>query len=65
MCIRDRPLSIANFAALVMKPLPNPLITFDQVKLLKKDNIITSDEHTLESLGIQPKSARVIVPTYL
>ena len=59
------PLSIANFAALVMKPLPNPLITFDQVKLLKKDNIITSDEHTLESLGIQPKSARDIVPTYL
>ena len=59
------PLSIANFAALVMKPLPNPLITFDQVKLLKKDNVITSEEHTLESLGIQPKSARDIVPTYL
>ena len=59
------PLSFANFAALVMKPLPNPLITFDQVKLLKKDNVITSQEHTLVSLGIQPKSARDIVPTYL
>ena len=34
------PLSFANVTALLMKLSPSPMITFDQVKMLKKDNSI-------------------------
>ena len=59
------PLSFANFVALMMMPLPSPLITFDQVKLLRKDNVISKTEYNLEKLGIKPSSPRDIISTYI
>ncbi len=59
------PLSFANFAALLMTPLPTPLITFDQVKLLRKDNVISDTEYNLEKLGINPSSPKNIIGTYI
>ena len=59
------PLSFANFAALMMMPLPSPLITFDQVRLLKKDNVISGTKYNLEKLGITPSSPRDIINTYI
>ena len=59
------PLSFANFIAFMMLPLPSPLITFDQVKLLKKDNIISKTEFNLEKLGIDPTSPKSIISTYI
>jgi len=48
-----------------MLPLPSPLITFDQVKLLRKDNVISKTEYNLEKLGIEPSSPRSIISTYI
>ena len=59
------PLSIANFIAFMMLPLPSPLITFDQVKLLRKDNVISKTEYNIEKLGIEPSSPRNIISSYI
>lgn len=52
---------IATFAQL----LPDPIITRDLVKILKFDNVVTEKKNTINSLGIEPQSSQVIVPTYL
>ena len=59
------PLSFENFIAFMMLPLPSPLITFDQVKLLRKDNVISKTEYNLEKLGIEPSSPKNIISTYI
>jgi NADH dehydrogenase len=47
-------------------PLPRPLITRDQVELLKTDNVIRDPQtKTLGNLGISPTALEVILPTYL
>ncbi len=48
---------------------PKPLITPDQVELLKNDNVVSDaarhDGCTLEALGIIPELMEAIVPSYL
>ena len=55
--------------AAVLGMLPNPLLTQDQLKQLKNDNIVSSqaeqDGRTLSGIGISPQSTAAIVPTYL
>lgn len=50
-------------------PLIAPPLTSDQVKLLKKDNVVSpaakAEGRTLEGLGIQPVTMAAILPTYL
>jgi NADH dehydrogenase len=47
-------------------PLPRPLITRDQVELLKSDNVITDRRaKTLRDLGITPTALEIILPTYM
>jgi NADH dehydrogenase len=45
--------------------MPKPLLTRDQVRLLKQDNVVTGALPTLADLGIEPSGAEAIVPTYL
>jgi len=49
--------------------MPNPLLTPDQVELLRTDNVVSNqakDEgRTIEALGIDPEPMRAIVPSYL
>ena len=45
--------------------MPNPLITPDQVKLLKKDNIVSPKAWSFKKLDIDPHSVELIVPKYL
>ena len=59
------PLSFANVTALLMKLSPSPMITFDQVKMLKKDNIVSDTPYNLSSLGITAKSSRDIISNYI
>jgi uncharacterized protein YbjT (DUF2867 family) len=42
-----------------------PLLTVDQVRLLKSDNVVPQGAFTLDDLDIQPASVERIVPTYL
>lgn len=74
---RDRPYFpmpfwLAKLQAILTWPLPNSMrpITSDQVKMLKKDNVVSAtaqeEGRTIEALGVEhPQSAGVIVPEYL
>lgn len=66
------PFSIApafGFAGELLGILPflDPPITRDQVKLLKRDNVVASspDIGTIADLGVQPKTVEAILPTYM
>ncbi len=59
------PLPLAHVEAMVLQLLPNPMLTTDQVKLLRHDNVVSGNLPGLERLGIVPTAAEVIVPTYL
>jgi NADH dehydrogenase len=63
------PFPFATLKAQFLQLLPKPLLTVDQVKLLKQDNVVSeaakNDGRTLEGLGIDPISMEVVVPTYL
>ena len=53
----------------VLGLLPKPLLTTDQVELLKSDNVVSEqarrERRTLEGLGIAPSGIEGIVPGYL
>jgi uncharacterized protein YbjT (DUF2867 family) len=56
-------------AKLPLRVLSKPLLTRDQVELLRYDNVVSDtarqEGRTLEGLGIVPRSVEAIVPTYL
>jgi NADH dehydrogenase len=72
---RSRPLvpllfPVAELQGRLFELLPmRPLLTRDQVLMLKSDNIVSdaakAEGRTLEGLGIAPASIESIVPTYL
>ena len=49
--------------------LPKPLLTPDQVEMLKTDNVVSAaaerEGRTLDGLGIEPTAMEVVVPSYL
>jgi uncharacterized protein YbjT (DUF2867 family) len=63
------PFALAEFQALFLQLMPKPLLTPDQVELLKSDNVVSdaaiSEGRTLPALGIDPVSIEAIVPSYL
>ncbi len=63
------PWAIARLQGRVLGMLPAPLLTLDQVRMLETDNVVsetaTSENRTIEDLGITPKSVEAIVPGYL
>ena len=59
------PFGLASFQAAFLQLLPNPLLTMDQVKLLKKDNLVAPTAAGLADLGITPTSVEAVVPSYL
>ena len=59
------PYALGSVMGKVMEWLPTPLLTADQIKLLKTDNILKGDAFTLEDLNIHPQSLETIVPPYL
>lgn len=60
---------LAYMKASFLGLLPKPLLTSDQVTLLKTDNIVSAEaeaeRRTLAALGIQGRSTAAILPTYL
>lgn len=59
------PFGIATVQAAFLQILPNPILTMDQVKLLKKDNVVAPTAASLADLGITPTSVEAVIPSYL
>jgi NADH dehydrogenase len=59
------PYFLATLEAFFLQLMPKPLLTTDQVRLLKIDNVVSGDLPGLAELGIAPTGAEAIVPTYL
>jgi uncharacterized protein YbjT (DUF2867 family) len=63
------PFALAKFQAGFLQFMPTPLLTPDQVELLRRDVVVTdaaqSERRTLEALGVEPVAMETIVPTYL
>ena len=49
------PLPIANLTAKIFQLLPNPLLTEDQLRLLKYDNILSGKYTSNAQIGVPPK----------
>lgn len=60
---------LARLQAKVLQLLPKPLLTEDQVELLRHDNVVSAtakaEGRTLDGLGIHAQSVEAVVPTYL
>jgi uncharacterized protein YbjT (DUF2867 family) len=48
-----------------MAPFGAPLLTRDQAKLLRIDNVVSADAAGFAALGLVPTAAEAILPTYL
>jgi NADH dehydrogenase len=63
------PFALASFQAMFLQFMPKPLLTPDQVELLKSDNVVSEaalrESRTLEALGIAPVAMAAVVPSYL
>jgi hypothetical protein len=56
---------MADIQASVLQLLPMPLLTRDQVALLRVDNVLSGTRPGLPELGIRPTAVELILPTYL
>jgi uncharacterized protein YbjT (DUF2867 family) len=63
------PFALAKLQATFLQFMPKPLLTPDQVELLKTDNVVSAaaeaEARTLTGLGIEPTTMATIVPSYL
>lgn len=59
------PFCVAKLQASVLRLLPKPPLTPDQVKLLRVDNVVRGGKPGLTDLGIAPVAAEAVLPTYL
>jgi len=59
------PFLFAKFQAKILQLLPKPLLTTDQVEMLKYDNIVTNKYPTLKDLNINPKTIESVLPNYI
>ena len=63
------PFGLAKLQAKFLQFMPKPLLTPDQVELLRVDNVVseaaTAEGRTLAAFGIEPAAMEAIVPSYL
>lgn len=59
------PFWVASIQATFVELMPKPLLTRDQVRLLKTDNVVSDGALTFADLGIAPTALEAILPTYL
>ena len=59
------PWSFAKFQSYFLQMLPNPLLTPDQVELLKYSNVVSGDYPTLKDLGVSGTAIQSILPKYI
>jgi uncharacterized protein YbjT (DUF2867 family) len=59
------PFAIASLKAMFLQLLPSPPLTMDQVRLLRKDNVVSPTAAGLSDLGLTPTSVEAVIPSYL
>ena len=59
------PFSLAKFQSYFLQMAPNPLLTPDQVEILKYNNIVSGKYPTLEDFGISGETIQSILPKYI
>ena len=59
------PFCISMLLARFLQILPKPLLTVDQVKLLKYDNVVVNGDKTLTDFNITPTSMQQMLPNLL
>lgn len=64
-CLITLPFGIAKLKSYFLQLAPKPMLTPDQVELLKKDNVVAAGALTLADLGITPTAMEGILPAYL
>lgn len=64
-CLITLPWGLAAFKGAILQHLPGKLLTTDQVKLLRADNVATRTNPTQAQLGVTPTAIETILPTYM
>lgn len=59
------PFGLAGFKAFFLEWLPKPLLTRDQVRMLRHDVVATPGTPGLADLAITPKALELVLPSYL
>jgi len=59
------PFGMAKFQSYFLQMMPNPLLTPDQVEMLKYNNVVSGEYPTLKDLGIKGKTIRSILSKYI
>ena len=59
------PFNVAKLQSYFLQMFPKPLLTPDQVELLKYNNIVTGEYPTLQDLGVSATTIQSILPTYI
>tara|TARA_B100000959_G_C14866335_1_gene576413 strand:- start:113 stop:1054 length:942 start_codon:yes stop_codon:yes gene_type:complete len=59
------PFSLAKFQSYFLQMLPNPILTPDQVEMLKFNNVLTGEHPALKDLGISGKTIESVLPKYI
>lgn len=63
--ILNIPFGIADLQARILQKLPMPLLTQDQVVLLRSDNVVSRGAEGFDALGIEPQPMSVAAPFFL
>lgn len=59
------PFGLAHLQALFLQLGSKPMLTPDQVRLMRRDNVVSGTQPGFDALGIAPTAAEAILPTYL
>lgn len=59
------PFSVAKFQSYFLQMMPNPVLTPNQVEMLKYNNIVSGKYSTLKDLGITGTTIQRILPKYI
>ena len=59
------PFGLASLEAFFLEWLPQPLLTRDQVRMLRHDSVAAPGTPGLTELGITPTALELVLPTYL
>ena len=59
------PFALGMIQAAFLQLMPKPLLTRDQVRLMKVDNVARGGKPGLAELGVTPTAAEAVLPTYM